>query len=200
MSTTDKILKSFPIPFYHFYILPQPLEYNLLLLLLPPPLPITTVASSNTSVGCALSTDVNNLVPYDVATFTSKVLEYEQGRNYAIIYINVFKFPKRKIGKTVRSFSFKYLSKYPWLAYSPSLDGALCVSCTLFGGKFPSRNKRATLLYNSPVCNWSSTIRRFDLHEGSHRSQKKTCFDGLHRYTMEALTSCCLILVEKQSN
>ena len=60
--------------------------------------------------------------------------------------------------------------------------------CTLFGHQFQSRNKRAVLFYTQPLCDWSATNRRLQLHEGSHRSQTKASFDGLHKYTSEALT------------
>ena len=109
------------------------------------------------------------------------------------MYRNVFKpsasynFPKTKIGSSKRSCCYKYLKDFPWAAYSPSLDGLFCVPCALFGHQFRSKNSRVSILYSSSLRDWSSATKRLREHEGSHKTQNKF-FDGLHKYSVEALS------------
>ena len=44
---------------------------------------------------------------------------------------------------------------YSWLCYSPSLDGALCLPCVLFGDQFPSKANRIKILFSEPMSHWS---------------------------------------------
>lgn len=131
------------------------------------------------------------------------------------LYNNVFKpnesyiFPSTP-GKDGCKCSVKYLHSFSWLAYSPSLDGLFCLPCTLFGHQFPSKNSHVTLLFTSPLRDWSTGKRRLQQHEGSYKSQTQSAFDGLHKYTMDALTKMLSdfsgktlpieILIDKQRN
>ena len=56
-----------------------------------------------------------------------------------------FSFPKHKCGSNVRMFRFEWLKDFPWLAYSPSLDGAFCLPCVIFGSKYPEKSKLVKL-------------------------------------------------------
>ena len=80
-----------------------------------------------------------------------------------------------------RSCSLNLISYFEWVAFSPSCDGLFCLSCTLFVNQFPSKNTRITMLYTSPLRDWTSARKRLEHHEGSHKFQSS--FDGLHKYT-----------------
>ena len=54
-----------------------------------------------------------------------------------------FVFPKTN----GRSFLRKWFEDYPWLCYSPSLDGAFCLSCALFGDQYSDRNTRVKIIH-----------------------------------------------------
>ena len=43
-----------------------------------------------------------------------------------------FHFPK----VDERQFKREWLKKFPWLCYSPSMDGGFCLACVLFGHEF----------------------------------------------------------------
>ena len=52
-----------------------------------------------------------------------------------------------------RKFNVSWLIKYPWLLYSPKLDGVFCGPCDIF---LPSSTRRdKVLLVNRPYSNWS---------------------------------------------
>lgn len=64
-----------------------------------------------------------------------------------------------------RKFNTSWLEKYPWLRYSPALDGVFCGACALF----LSRDKRKDkgLLVNKPFSNWvklSDTLSTHSKH------------------------------------
>ena len=71
-----------------------------------------------------------------------------------------FKFPgkhykdsKRKGGTYVRYCNRDWLTEFPFLAYSKSLDGLFCLSCVLFSSGI-SNQHRANLLISAPYQNW----------------------------------------------
>ena len=104
---------------------------------------------------------MNSLTDFDVATFHKQV----KGKNRE----EIMTLYKSLVRQNV-VFHTNFLSSFPWLAYSSSLDGSFCLACTLFGHNFPSKNSRVNLLYDSPLRDWSSALKRFQLHEGSHKS------------------------------
>ena len=46
-----------------------------------------------------------------------------------------------------RSFLYKWLEEYSWLCYSPSVDGALCLPCVLFGDQSPAKKHKVKRLF-----------------------------------------------------
>ena len=42
-----------------------------------------------------------------------------------------YKFPSRFLHQCRRGFLSRYLSEYPWMVYSPSVDGVFCKYCAL---------------------------------------------------------------------
>ena len=76
-----------------------------------------------------------------------------------------YKFPLKEMGNRKRSFQSSWLAKYPWLTYSPSLDGAFCRYCVLFGKKTGKNAGRLDKLYTSPLTLWTSASGKFNEHQ-----------------------------------
>ena len=125
----------------------------------------------------------------DIATFSNQIksLSTEQILNLAknvFIPDSSYIFPKRNC----RSFRIEWLKSFSWLAYSPSLDGAFCLPCILFGNHFPSKNHKLKKLYSEPFCDWRHASSTFLLHEGVHKIQAGKKFTGLHFDTQSTYT------------
>ena len=78
---------------------------------------------------------------------------------------NVFKPDKSFVflKKGGRSFLYKWLEEYSWLCYSPSVDGAFCLPCVLFGDQFPAKKHKVKRLLSEPMSHWpdaSSCFKR----------------------------------------
>lgn len=63
---------------------------------------------------------------------------------------NSFSFPKVFNSGCYRSFQYKWLEKYPWLAYSKVLNGGFCKFCALF----VKDRTRYGILVNKPFESW----------------------------------------------
>ncbi len=59
-------------------------------------------------------------------------------------------FGQRYLHGYYRSYSQKFVKTYPWLVYSPHLDGVFCMYCSLFS---PS-NLTLGQFVNKPLINW----------------------------------------------
>lgn len=110
---------------------------------------------------------VNNYLKYDVATYYLKAPNLTDGDRKDLMK-NVFipgehyKFPKHKTNS--RSFKFEWLKQYPWLCYSPSEDGAYCLSCVLLGFQRPNKANRVKNLHSQPFRHWPDAISTFNRH------------------------------------
>ena len=124
---------------------------------------------------------------FDVATYRDKVKGMKSSEIYNLIK-NVFKpdkkylFPKASNG---RSFRYDWLESYSWLCYSPSKDGAFCLSCVLFGDRFPDKAKKLLNLFSEPLRRWNGAAYALKLH-ALHGSGREI---GLHACTFPILTS-----------
>ena len=92
-------------------------------------------------------------------------------------------FPKTSDG---RHFNYDWFSKFPWLSYSPSQDGAFCLSCVLFGDNFPKKASRIKKLFSEPFKNWKNATCVFRQHTGESSATFRA---GLHFDTFHMLTS-----------
>ena len=73
-----------------------------------------------------------------------------------------------------RSFQFSWLQEHNWLAYSPSLDGAFCKVCVLFG-QVSSSDKNASKLIKlvkTPLTFWTTASSKFKEHETKSQVHK----------------------------
>ena len=125
---------------------------------------------------------------YDVAYFRAKAKNMDNSQILVLIQ-NVFKpdkcftFPKTN----GRSFLYKCFDNYSWLCYSPSLDGALCLPCVLFGDQFPSKANRIKILFSEPMSHWSDACASFKRHVGL--GTKAVSKSGLHESTSSLFTN-----------
>ena len=156
------------------------------------PVKVTTSAATLSPTGISLQSgnSSENVITYsgkyDVATYFDKasnccdkdLLDFIKN-----VYVppKDFSFPKHKCGSNVRMFQFEWLKDFPWLAYSPSLDGAFCLPCVIFGSKYPEKSKLVKL-FKEPLTNWSIAVTIFAKHQGTHKGSKKQ-FQGLHTLT-----------------
>ena len=101
----------------------------------------------------SFSLDFSQQYPNDVRYFREKARNMNDSQKLQLIH-NVFKpnrsypFPKSADG---RSFLYSWLEDYSWLCYSPSLDGAFCLPCVLFGDQFPNKNTKIKKLFSEPM-------------------------------------------------
>ena len=135
---------------------------------------------------------VENVSKYDVCTYKQKACRISDVERKDLIK-NVFVpetdfiFPKTNS----RNFRFSWFKSYPWLCYSPSEeDAAYCLSCVLFGYKFPSKAARVKSLFSQPFKHWPDAIAAFERH--CHGKKKKLdpsykSFQALHTQTWPIL-------------
>ena len=79
-----------------------------------------------------------------------------------------FKFPKSSSG---HSFQYRWLQRYPWLAYSKNEDGGFCLPCVLFHQSTDLRTPPG-ILVNTPLTNFRKALEILDKH--SHKQYHKT--------------------------
>ena len=95
--------------------------------------------------------ELNNNIASDIAHILSKdIFSLEQTTilslmNGVFVPDGKYEFPQTCFGtaKKYRKFSLSWFKEFSWLRYSPSLDGAFCLSCVFFGKMFPKKNIRA---------------------------------------------------------
>lgn len=134
-------------------------------------------------IGEKVKLNFNN---FDVALYRDKVKGMSTSEICNLIK-NVFRPDKQySFPKTNgRSFRYDWLQLYSWLCYSPSEDGAYCLSCVLFGDRFPGKAGKIQKLFSEPLCRWSGAAFTFKRHAGHGTGGEM----GLHACTFPILTS-----------
>jgi hypothetical protein len=147
------------------------------------PLPNSDPQSSSISSGNVKSNFVYN---FDVASYRERVKGMDSSQICELVK-NVFKpdktfsFPKTN----GRCFRYNWLESYPWLCYSPSMDGAFYLSCVLFGDIFSGKASKITRLFSAPLCRWNDAAFTFKKHAGHGTAGEM----GLHASTFPMLTA-----------
>ena len=130
--------------------------------------------------------DSNIVVPtlnaskYDVGTYFSKVktlppTEIKDLLENVFCPDESFEFPKYN----GRKFRLSWLSSFPWLRYSPSLNGGFCLYCAIFSNGMPSKSKG--LMITRPALPSAHVVNCFREHaEVTH---------GIHAFSIDALNS-----------
>ena len=136
--------------------------------------------SSSSSIPIQECVDIESIAHEnidDVAFYRQKLKGMKTSQIQDLIK-NVFKprksflFPKTN----KRSFCFEWLEQFPWLQYLPSLDGAFCLPCVLFGDQFPSKNGKIKKLFTEPRKYCSDAVANIKRHNDAN-----SC--GLHNDT-----------------
>ena len=64
------------------------------------------------------------------------------------------------------------LKEFPWLFYSPSENATFCLSCVLFGFKFPPKASWIKNLYSQLFRHWPAAVSTFKIHVSSKKKEK----------------------------
>ena len=67
--------------------------------------------------------------------------------------------------------------------FSPSANGAYCLSCALFGDRFPSKAGKISKLFSKPLVQWNNAVFTFKKH-ADHGTGAEI---GLHAHTFPIL-------------
>lgn len=99
--------------------------------------------------------------PYDIGDYVTKVRQLNVLEKHTLID-NLFRpdvsFEFQKSHGEQATFEPRWLCEYPWLTYSPSVDGAFCLPCMMF-----SESNAQKVLKSKPLLNWSkgaSTLKK----------------------------------------
>ena len=140
----------------------------------------------STAIGNELSSDVveiqSRIQSMDIGLFSSRFscgrdepLTREEKYKYLTGVLKPsrhFKFPtKIEFGKK-RSFNYHWLETFPWLSYSPTLDGAFCLPCVLFASDAVKSGQKLERLLHKPLDTWTSAMRKFKEHESNSKIHK----------------------------
>ena len=94
------------------------------------------------------------------------------GQKYALIPKHVpppAAMPTRCSYGCNHKFNTDWLKKFPWLAYSPSVDGVFCAPCSVLLSE-EARSGKGTLV-NSPFTNWVKISDVLTTHAGNKYHQ-----------------------------
>ena len=112
---------------------------------------------------------------YDIANFRyrgSNLSDIQRKEIIQNVFVpnSSFHFPK----VDGRQFKREWLKQFPWLCYSPSMDGGFCLACVLFGHEF-AKGSKVKLLRTDPVRSSPSAVSDFKRHvEGKREIMIKT--------------------------
>ena len=130
--------------------------------------PTMSMASSSTSGSSSHSTssaygppdpcnDLGNLLhpSKSITEICTSLNELSNGSKYSMLFQHVS--PPDTLPRTYshgcnRKFNTSWLEKFPWLRYSPMLDGVFCGACALLLDNEKRKDKGA--LVNRPFANW----------------------------------------------
>ena len=141
----------------------------------------STFPSVDTSCSSTLTLPTN-ITEYDVCTYSEKVANCNEEQLLNLIK-NVY-VPDKKYNfqkNNHRSFRLEWLNTYSWLAYSPTLDGAFCLPCVLFGSKFKAKCYKVKNLFTEALTYWPNAKSLFNKHQNAEA--------GLHVDSMYLLNN-----------
>ena len=85
---------------------------------------------------------------------------------------NEYVFPSVYMNKSNRQFQAEWLKKYPWLVYSPKLDGGFCLPCALFASDRASKG----VLVIRPFTRWTKVSDTMKNHAKKDYHQMSLIF------------------------
>ena len=117
----------------------------------------TWTEGSSSVDGIGAFPDIGNILAPSKSTdeLWTSLNALSNGEKFSLLYNHVQ--PPNALPSTFsyganRRFQISWLSKYPWLLYSPKLDGVFCGPCALFMSI--EKRKDKGLLVNKPFSNW----------------------------------------------
>lgn len=134
----------------------------------PDPGPSTSTLSINSrSVAVSPVLDVGELVKTSASSeqLESAIHSLTNSEKYQYLTEHFkptkgYQFPSTYMNKCNRSFQHKWLTKYPWLVYSPELDGGFCLPCFFFA---TNRSTKGVLV-NSAFTRWTKVTSTLGSH------------------------------------
>ncbi len=151
--------------------------------------------STPPSTSLHLSTKMQQSATLTTVPATNKVQTFQEVKHDFIHNFDVALYREKVKGmdtseicdliRQVRSFRYDWLKLHSWLCYSPSKDGAFCLSCVLFGDHFPGKAGKTKKLFSEPLKYWNNATYTFKRHAGCGTGGEM----GLHASTFPILAS-----------
>ena len=100
-----------------------------------------------------------------------------------------YKLPLHTSYGKARKFAFSWYQKFPWLAYSRMMDGALCIPCVFFSRRIGSKSCKLQRLMMCPLVDWSMATRRFNDHQ---------CKSEIHKTSLLTIQAVISVMENEQ--
>ena len=120
------------------------------------------------------------------------------GEKYNLLYHHVkpstlTALPSTNVRGKNRKFNASWLEKYPWLLYSPKVDGVFCGPCSILLPYSDRADKG--LLVNKPLCNWAKLSNSLMKH--SLPAYHRDCLlkADVLKTTVEKPSSCINVII-----
>lgn len=113
-------------------------------------------------IGCFINATMSAKDVGSVISSMSDGQKYHLLKNHFVPSLE-YTFPATADGGCNRSFQREWLEKFPWMVYSPKLDGAFCITCALFVPK--NQRSRFGALVNRPFIKWHKKSEVCDTHD-----------------------------------
>lgn len=111
---------------------------------------------------------INADIKQDIITFTNNTIP-EDNRHH--LFTNCVQVPPKSFtfpesGSRNLRFQHSWLSRWTWLAYSESTDGAFCSVCIFYANSAEPNKNRANLnLVKQPFKKWKDAVETFNKHQ-----------------------------------
>ena len=126
-----------------------------------------------------------------IEAICTAITSLSQDEKYSLLYHHIEPpdvLPSKLLRSVKRKFNVTWLERYPWLRYSPKLDGVFCGPCSLLLSS--QKRKDKGLLVNRAYSNWSKISNAVSSH--SSLSYHKDCLQDadILKATVDNPASC----------
>ena len=143
-------------------------------------LPASTINSlSKSSIPSVPTSNSSSISKYDIATYYLKISKRNTKEELFDFAKNVQMPPSDFIFPSVnkkRAFQYNWLVSYPWLRYSPSLNGGFCLPCCLFKHRIVGFDNTQRLV-SKPIFPGNDSTTIFRSHQNAVNSLHRKCMD-----------------------
>ena len=133
-----------------------------------------------------------------IKAICQEVSNLSNGEKYTLLYNHVelpSVLPTSLVRDCNRKFNASWVEKYPWLRYSPKLDGVFCGSCSLLLPNIKRRDK--CLHVNRPYSNWVKISNALSNHSLLRYHQECLQDADILKATIDNPTSRIDIMTDK---